>query len=287
VNNGGDMVEHTLRVVAPNIPYRAVHAARGKAIRAEPVSALYEQGVVHHVGAFARLEDQLCAFTPDFDAQGAGYSPDRLDALVWALSELMVHEGMPVVATADRDLTCEPIALPADWPRVFALALSRERVGVVWGAHSRQEDTLYLYAEYAAPRSDLAVHAAAIRDRAKWVPGVFAVKTRERSLEEGAAILSRLEELELALHASNADPDAALEAALQRIAANRLRVFRNLSGLIAQVRALRRDARGKLSDGADLMTATALLCASGLDVAITQPKEPRFRAGAKRTAWGV
>ncbi len=59
--------------------------------RAEPISALYEQGRVHHVGAFARLEDQMCAFTIDFNRQEMGYSPDRVDALVWALTELMIE----------------------------------------------------------------------------------------------------------------------------------------------------------------------------------------------------
>jgi len=93
VNNGGEMVEGTIRVVDANVPFKAVHASRGKVTRAEPVSALYEQGRVHHVGAFAVLEDQLCAFTSDFDRKSAGYSPDRLDALVWALTELMVGES--------------------------------------------------------------------------------------------------------------------------------------------------------------------------------------------------
>lgn len=90
VNNGGDMVGNTINSVEKNIPYRAVHATRGKAVRAEPVSALYEQGRVHHVGAFPALEDQLCAFASDFDRGRAGYSPDRLDALVWAVTDLAV-----------------------------------------------------------------------------------------------------------------------------------------------------------------------------------------------------
>lgn len=90
VNNGGEMIENTLRVVDPNVSYRAVWATKGKFIRAEPISALYEQGRVHHVGTFANLEDQMCAFTPDFDRKTAGYSPDRMDALVWALTELMI-----------------------------------------------------------------------------------------------------------------------------------------------------------------------------------------------------
>jgi phage terminase large subunit-like protein len=92
-NNGGDMIESTIRAINPNVSYRGVHASRGKAIRAEPISALYEQGRVHHVGAFLQLEDQMCAFTQDFDRSTAGYSPDRLDAMVWALTELMLGDA--------------------------------------------------------------------------------------------------------------------------------------------------------------------------------------------------
>jgi phage terminase large subunit-like protein len=84
VNNGGDMVEETLRTLDPDVPYKAVHASRGKQARAEPVAALYEQGRVHHVGIFDDLEDQLCNWVPLSNQR----SPDRLDALVWAISEL-------------------------------------------------------------------------------------------------------------------------------------------------------------------------------------------------------
>jgi phage terminase large subunit-like protein len=93
VNNGGDMVENTIRMVDPNVAYTKVHASRGKFIRAEPISALYEQGRIHHVGAFPQLEDQMCEFTSDFERKSMGYSPDRVDALVWAFSELMLEGG--------------------------------------------------------------------------------------------------------------------------------------------------------------------------------------------------
>lgn len=83
-NQGGEMVEATIRTVGPGAPYRAVHASRGKRTRAEPVAALYEQGRIHHVGAFPALEDQLCAALPD----GGTGPDDRLDALVWAFTEL-------------------------------------------------------------------------------------------------------------------------------------------------------------------------------------------------------
>ena len=82
VNNGGDMVSEVLRQSHPHLPVRAVHATRGKYLRAEPVAAAYERGLVFHVGTFMKLEDQLCALTPDFDSRAAGYSPDRADALV-------------------------------------------------------------------------------------------------------------------------------------------------------------------------------------------------------------
>ena len=95
INNGGQLVEHTLRMVNRHIPFKAVHASRAKVTRAEPISALYEQRKVSHVGSFPELEDQLCAFTSDFDRARAGYSPDRLDALVWALSELLVQPQAP------------------------------------------------------------------------------------------------------------------------------------------------------------------------------------------------
>jgi phage terminase large subunit-like protein len=93
VNNGGDMVETTIRMVDPNVPFTAVRATRGKVIRAEPVAALYEQGRLHHVGGFAVLEDQMTSFTVDLDRGSAGYSPDRVDALVWAFTELLVDKS--------------------------------------------------------------------------------------------------------------------------------------------------------------------------------------------------
>ena len=88
VNNGGDLVERLLRSIDTNIPYRSVHATRGKIVRAEPISALYEQRKVHHVGSFPELETQMCTYTGE-----KGASPDRLDALVWGLSELSRSRG--------------------------------------------------------------------------------------------------------------------------------------------------------------------------------------------------
>lgn len=88
-NQGGEMVRHVIQSVMPNAPVSIVHARRGKQARAEPVAALYEQGKVRHVGAFAELEDQMATWEP---LSGMA-SPDRLDALVWALTDLMLTGG--------------------------------------------------------------------------------------------------------------------------------------------------------------------------------------------------
>jgi len=90
VNQGGDLVTSVLRQIDPAVPIAQVRATRGKWIRAEPVAALYAEGRVVHAGRFDRLEDQMCAFGAD--GLASGRSPDRLDALVWAITELMLGE---------------------------------------------------------------------------------------------------------------------------------------------------------------------------------------------------
>lgn len=97
-NQGGAMVASVLRAADVALPLRLVHASRGKVARAEPVAALYEAGRVRHAGCFPALEDELCGLIAGGDYQGPGRSPDRADALVWALTELMLgRRGEPRV----------------------------------------------------------------------------------------------------------------------------------------------------------------------------------------------
>ncbi len=109
VNQGGDIVEALIRAEARarTIPVSKVVATRGKHYRAEPIAALYEQGRIRHAEEFTELEDQMCAFTVDFDRKAQGYSPDRVDALVWGLTELF-----PAMV---RPIETAPIIIP---PRV-------------------------------------------------------------------------------------------------------------------------------------------------------------------------
>ncbi len=93
INQGGAMVETVLRAERAGLPLRQVRASRGKTVRAEPIASLYEQGRVSHAGAFPALEDQMVLFTP-FGIEGSG-AADRVDAMVWALSDLFPRMVKP------------------------------------------------------------------------------------------------------------------------------------------------------------------------------------------------
>lgn len=121
-NQGGEMVSSVIKAVDRSVPVKLVHASRGKVVRAEPISALYEQGRVHHVGRFDILEDQMCLFSIDNIRSASMGSPDRVDALVWGLTELFDK-----ISGRARPLTSGKKAKPAYRPEDLALAAARER----------------------------------------------------------------------------------------------------------------------------------------------------------------
>jgi phage terminase large subunit-like protein len=119
-NYGGDMASATITSVDPNIPVKEVSSSRGKVLRAEPVAAFFEQGRAHFVGQHPNLEDQACRFTPDWSRDRDG-SPDRIDSMVFALTEVLLSEARPegfiktaslLAATTARPQTREPVPMP-------------------------------------------------------------------------------------------------------------------------------------------------------------------------------
>jgi phage terminase large subunit-like protein len=108
-NNGGDMIEAVLRTLRPNLPYRKVVASRGKQTRAEPIAALYTQGKVSHCGLFNDLESQMTTWVPGLP------SPDRMDALVWCLTELMVGSSEAVFVSGGRRRTLAEAGFSPGW----------------------------------------------------------------------------------------------------------------------------------------------------------------------------
>ena len=128
-NQGGLMVESVIRAQDRSVPVKLVHASRGKVIRAEPISTLYEQGRVHHVGMFPKLEDQMCEFSVDNVRNKSTGSPDRVDALVWGLTELFdkiagrrrlnrldkAEDGTTFTTWADSTTTFDTSAPSTSW----------------------------------------------------------------------------------------------------------------------------------------------------------------------------
>lgn len=103
VNNGGDLVEANIRVALPNAPFQKVWASRGKMTRAEPIATAYERGIVHHVGVFAELEEEMTTYVP------GGPSPNRMDALVWAVTELLFPQPVEQSVQIGRMVEISPI----------------------------------------------------------------------------------------------------------------------------------------------------------------------------------
>lgn len=146
-NNGGNMVQNTVEMAAKAlrvggfrssdfIPIQLVHASHGKVTRAEPVAALYEQGRVSHVGTHSTLEDQMCLFTLDFDRKAMGYSPDRVDALVWVLTQLFLEGGDSGLLdwmreeVQARQVAQQSSSNPSDWIEMEGPATITQAYGI-------------------------------------------------------------------------------------------------------------------------------------------------------------
>lgn len=160
-NNGGNMVENTVVMAAKSlrqegfratdfVPVQLVHASHGKVTRAEPVSGLYEQGRISHIGTHEILEDQMCLFTSDFDRKAMGYSPDRVDALVWVLTQLFLEGGdsglldfMKEEVQKKQQLS-KPNSNPSGWTRMVGPAHINEAYGIAGDKYTVTDGVVFV-----------------------------------------------------------------------------------------------------------------------------------------------
>jgi hypothetical protein len=201
------------------------------------------------------MEDQLCTWEP----LGGQKSPDRLDAMVWGVTELML--GGRDVFTGDEDFIVKPIEIADHWTRVFALDVDTLNVSGLWGAWDRDSDCLYIHSEVVVPRGRLALLTDAVRKRGGLsTPGLFDHLGRKRSKAEGMMMTEALMDAQLDVFTVRGDPEAAVSAIASRIATKRLKVFSTCTEWIGQYRTYRRGKDGQLVDQADgLMRAMDLL----------------------------
>jgi phage terminase large subunit-like protein len=277
VNNGGEWIGQTIATTAkamhqegqrksPEVAYKSVHASRGKQTRAEPVSALDEQGRIHHVGSFPEMEDQMCEWEP----LSGQRSPDRLDARVWGFTELMLS-GDEAFEGGEGQFIFETKDIPHlhDLAKVFGLDIKGSRISVVWGAWDQAADIVYLYGEYVEERARLETWASAIRKRGRDVPGIFCLTARKRTQDQGERLVDRMVDEQLDIFTAEADAEASVDEINSRVGTQQLRVASNLTSWLSEYRAYRRDQKGQIVQENDgLMVATGLLLVSGLSIAM-------------------
>jgi hypothetical protein len=184
----------------------------------------------------------------------------------------------------ESEFVIDPFQIP-DWmPQCFALDVGWKRTAALWGAVDQQNDTVYLYGEHYRGQAEPAIHAAAIRARGSWIPGVIDPAARGRNQKDGTRLMEQYVELGLTLTTADNSVDSGLLAVWQRLSTGRLKVFKHLANWLKEYRFYQRDDKGKIKDGqADhLMDDTRYLVMSGIAIAIVRPAH-MWTTGAQRT----
>lgn len=271
-NFGGAMVEHVVRTVDPTVNYKEVTASRGKVVRAEPVAALYEQGRVSHVGTFEDLEDQMVNMTVS-GYVGEG-SPDRVDALVWGLQEMMAGESSawPVYQTPYENIMVENFSIPPYWKRSFAFEIKGDQTAAIWVAIDPSDGIAYAYSEHDMRGMMPTAQVAAIKGRGQWIQGVTAISAKGRTEAESRASLVEFSAAELNVQFGRALTDSSVSVAQDMLGTGRFKVFETLKGFERQYRTHHRNADGDVVEDDNLfMRCLRHWAVSGRDIATTKP----------------
>lgn len=287
-NQGGEMVSHTIETVRSGLPVSLVYAKLAKQARAEPVSALYEKKRVAHRGGFPELTDQMCTWEP-LTGQA---SPDRLDALVWALTHLSIGLGGNVITSDEARYIIEPDKawrngrIPSTWARASAIDIDVSTFAALWSVRDPVNDVVYLYDEFVSPRPELSIGAEAVLKRGRWIPSLFDPKSHKRQEAEGVRIARHLNDLGVELSVTPVSIDAAIDELMTRIETGRLKVLSTMTNWLQAMRAFRRGDDGEIVDeNTHLIRATALLVLYGEQVAITENRSTSDRDGFDAAAY--
>lgn len=199
----------------------------------------------------------------------SSYPPHELKARTKGIPSLGAGAIYPV---DEEDFKIKPFAIPSHWPRVFALDVGWNRTAAVWAAIDRETDCVYLYTEHYRGQAEPTVHAAAIKARGDWIPGVIDPASRGRSQVDGKQLFTTYRGLGLNIAAAENAVEAGILAVWERLSTGRLKVFSTCSNWLKEQRLYRRDESGKVvKKGDHLMDATRYLIVSGLRRATVRP----------------
>lgn len=188
-------------------------------------------------------------------------------------------EGIPTLGAGaiypvpEEIVLCDPFDIPDYFHQSYGLDVGWNRTACVWGGLDTNTDILYLYSEHYVGEAEPPIHAAAIRARGAWIPGVIDPASRGRGQRDGARLMHDYIELGLNLTASENALEAGIFEVWTRMSTGRLKVFRTLSNWLGEFRFYQRDDKGKVKDGQNdhLMDATRYLILSGIERAIVRP----------------
>lgn len=188
-------------------------------------------------------------------------------------------------------IVVEPFALPAFWPKAYALDVGWNRTAALWGAWSRDDDTVYLWSEHYVGQAPPAVHASAIAARGNWMTGAIDPAAAGANQKDGSRLIEEYRSLGLSLVEADNAVESGIHAVYQRMSTGRLKVFSTLRNWLAEFRIYRRDEKGRVVKENDhLMDCTKYLINTGMRFARVEPTEEddwHANVGAKNTASGV
>lgn len=174
----------------------------------------------------------------------------------------------------ESDILVDPFEIPKHWPRAYGMDVGWNRTAAIFGAYDREAQTWYLYNEHYRGQAEPSVHAASIKARGAWIPGVIDPAARGRGQKDGAILLNDYRDLGLELTEADNAVESGIYAVWERMSAGRLKVFRTLQHWLAEYRLYRRDDKGRIVKVNDhAMDGTRYLVQSGLNVAIVKPVE--------------
>lgn len=188
-------------------------------------------------------------------------------------------EGIPTLGAGaiypvpEEIVLCDPFDIPDYFHQAFGFDVGWKRTAAIWGGIDTNTDILYLYSEHYVGEAEPPIHAAAVRARGAWIPGVIDPASRGRGQRDGQRLLKDYVDLGLDLHVSENALEAGIFEVWTRMSTGRLKVFKTLANWIAEFRFYQRDEKGRVKDGQNdhLMDATRYLVLSGIDRAIVRP----------------
>lgn len=173
----------------------------------------------------------------------------------------------------ESEITCEPFRLPNFWPRSYGMDVGWNRTAVVWQAWDQDQDVVYFFGEYYRGQAEPSIHAAGVKAKGAWIPGVIDPAARGRSQVDGTQLIQQYRDLGLMVEEADNAVEAGIYDVWERLSTGRLKVFSTMANWLSEYRIYRRDEKGKVVKENDhLMDASRYVIKSGLAVASTEPR---------------